>query len=155
MVVSELFFSKVLASIQLITYLLSMSLIANTYIDAINSKKGYLEQAICKSRNGELGNGMRGMMGTQGIRVGERGIRVVTWRSKVGTREIGVGMRGMGVGMLGMRGMRGIRVGMRGIRVGMRGIKVGMRVYKILDRYFTRILLDKISFIIFVTLRKS
>ena len=122
-----------------------MSLIANTYIDAINSKKGYLEQAICKSRNGELGNGMRGMMGTQGIRVGERGIRVVTWRSKVGTREISVGMRGM----------RGIRVGMRGLRVGMRGIKVGMRVYKILDRYFTRILLDKISLIIFVTLRKS
>ena len=133
-----------------------MSLIANTYIDAINSKKGYLEQAICKSRNGELGNGMRGMMGTQGIRMGERGIRVVTWRSKVGPRGIRAGMWGIRVGMRGIRvEMQGIRVGMRGIRVGMRGIRVGMRVYKILDRYFTRILLDKISLIIFVTLRKS
>ena len=41
--------------------------------------------AICKSRNGELGNGMRGMVGMQGITVG----------------------------VMGMRGMRGIRVGMR------------------------------------------
>ena len=57
--------------------------------------------AICKSRNGESGNGMRGMMGTSGIRVG--------------TREIRVGARGMGVEMLGMRG---IKVGMRIIRVG-------------------------------------
>ena len=51
--------------------------------------------AICKSGNGESGNGMRGMIGMQGIRVG---------------------MQGLGVGM------RGIRVGMQGIRVGMRGI---------------------------------
>ena len=51
--------------------------------------------AICKSGNGESGNGMRGMIGMQGIRVG---------------------MQGIGVGM------RGIRVGMQGIRVGMRGI---------------------------------
>ena len=51
--------------------------------------------SICKSGNGESGNGMRGMIGMQGIRVG---------------------MQGLGVGM------RGIRVGMQGIRVGMRGI---------------------------------
>ena len=43
-----------------------------------------------KNRNAESGNGMRGMMGTRGIRVGTGG---------------------MGMGMLG------IRVGMRGIRV--------------------------------------
>ena len=29
----------------------------------------------CKSRNGRSGDGMRGMMGTWGIRVGMRGIR--------------------------------------------------------------------------------
>ena len=46
--------------------------------------------AFCKSRNGELGNGMRGMMGT--------------WRINAGMRRIRVGMRGMGVGMLGMQG---------------------------------------------------
>ena len=32
--------------------------------------------AICKRRNGELGNGMRGMMRMQVIRVGMQGIRV-------------------------------------------------------------------------------
>ena len=58
--------------------------------------------AICKSGNGESGNGMRGMIGMQGIRVGMQGIRV--------------GLQGIGVGMWG------IRVGMQGIRVGMRGI---------------------------------
>ena len=57
--------------------------------------------AICKSRNGESGNGMGGMMGTRGIRVG--------------TRRIMVEIRGMGVGMLGMRGMRRITVGIRGM----------------------------------------
>ena len=50
--------------------------------------------AICKSRNRESGNGMRGMMGMWGIRVG----------------------------MMRMWGMRGITVGMRGITVEMRGI---------------------------------
>ena len=48
----------------------------------------YMVLAICKNRNGESGNGMRGMMGTQGIRMG-------TWESRVE-------MRGMGVGMLEM-----------------------------------------------------
>ena len=62
--------------------------------------------AVCKSRNGESGNGMKGMMGMRVIRVGMRGI--------------GVGMRGIGLGM------RGIRVGMMGIMVGMMGIRVGM-----------------------------
>ena len=56
----------------------------------------------CESRNGELGKGMRGTMGTWGI-----------W---VGTGEIKVGMQGMGVGMLGIRleirEMGEIRVGM-------------------------------------------
>ena len=35
-----------------------------------------LQMVICKSRNGESGKGMRGMIGTPGIRVGRRGIRV-------------------------------------------------------------------------------
>ena len=46
--------------------------------------------AICKSQNGEPGNGMRAMMGMRGIRVGMPGIRV--------------GMMGIGVGMLGLGG---------------------------------------------------
>ena len=50
-----------------------------------------------KNRNAESGNGMRGMMGTRGLRVG--------------TYAIGVGTGGRG------RGRLGIRVGMRGIRV--------------------------------------
>ena len=40
--------------------------------------KQEVKLATCKSRNGELGNGMRGMMGTQEIKVGMRGIRVGT-----------------------------------------------------------------------------
>ena len=44
--------------------------------------------AICISWNGESGNEMRGMMGTQGIKVGMREIRVEM-------REIRVGMLGM------------------------------------------------------------
>ena len=93
--------------------------------------------AICKTRNGELGNGMMGMwrisVRMRGIRVEMLGIGV----GMMGMRGIRVEMLGIGVGMMGMRGirvgmmrMRGIRVGMmgmRGIRVGMRGIKVGMR----------------------------
>ena len=73
------------------------------HVRSMTTKHGRL--AICKSRNGESGNGM---MGIQGIRVG---------------------MQGIGVGM------RGIRVGMMGIRVGMRGInwdrKNNLKVYKI------------------------
>ena len=52
----------------------------------------HLKTAICKNRNGESGNRMRGM------------------------REMGVGMQGIRVGM------QGIWVGMRGIRVGMWGM---------------------------------
>ena len=66
----------------------------------------YSESAICKSRNRESGNGMRGMMGMREIRVR--------------TRRIRVGMRGIKVGM------QGIRVGMWGIRVVTWGIKVRM-----------------------------
>ena len=63
------------------------------------NRKAYTNWAICKSRNGESGNRMRG---------------------KMGMREIRVGM----IEMLGVRGrIRGIRVGM----IGMRGIRVGMR----------------------------
>ena len=76
--------------------------------------------AICKSQNGESGNGMRLMMGTQGIRMGTLGIRVRTWVIRVGTRGIKVGMReirvrmrGMGVGVQGIQEMWGIRVEMR------------------------------------------
>ena len=72
--------------------------------------KQEVKPAICKSQNGESGNGMRGMMGTRAIRVGKQ-------RIKVGMRWTRVGMRGMGVGMLGMREMRGIRVRIPGIRV--------------------------------------
>ena len=55
-----------------------------------------MQQAICKNRNEELGNGMRGMMGTRGIRVGTRG---------------------MGLGMLGMLGNAGNQAGNGGIRM--------------------------------------
>ena len=48
--------------------------------------------AICKSQNGELGNGMRGMMGTQGIKVGMREIRVSNAGNQVG-QGIRVGMQ--------------------------------------------------------------
>ena len=54
--------------------------------------------AICKSRNGESGNGMWGMMGMRGIRVGMmemRGIRVGMWRIRVEMRGTRVGMRYM------------------------------------------------------------
>ena len=61
-------------------------------------------KAICKSRNGESGNGMRGMMGMWGISVGM------------------MGMKGIKVGMMGMQG---IAVGMWGIRVEMRWIGGG------------------------------
>ena len=62
-------------------------LLLNIY--KITRKKYCQKLAICKSRNGEPGNGI---MGTRGITVGTRGIRVVTW-------GINKGMRGMGVGM--------------------------------------------------------
>ena len=66
-----------------------------------------------------MGNGMRGMMGTRGIRVGTRGINE--------------GMRGVGGGMLGMRGIGEIRVEMWGMGLGMWGIRVilceNLRVY--------------------------
>ena len=49
--------------------------------------------AICKRRNGGLGNGMRGMMRMQVIRVGMQGIRMGMWGIRVGMQEIRVGMR--------------------------------------------------------------
>ena len=52
-------------------------------------------RAICKSRNGESGNGIRGTMGRRGIRAETRGIRV-------GTRGIKVEIRGIGVAILGV-----------------------------------------------------
>ena len=51
--------------------------------------------AVCKSRNGESGNGMRGMMETWRIRVGTRGIRMRTQAIRVGTRGIKVAMGGI------------------------------------------------------------
>ena len=72
--------------------------------------------AICKSRNGESGNGMRGMMGTRGIRVG--------------TRRIKVEIRGMGVGMLVTRGMRRITMGIWGIGGGGGGWQCVESVWK-------------------------
>ena len=50
---------------------------------------------ICKIRNGESENGMRRMMGMQGIRVEMQGIMV-------GMQGIRMGMWGMGVGIWGM-----------------------------------------------------
>ena len=41
--------------------------------------------AICKSWNGEWGNGIRGRMRTRGIRVGTRGVRMWTRRIRVET----------------------------------------------------------------------
>ena len=78
--------------------------------------------AICKSRNGELGNRMKGMMGMRGIE-GENA-------------ENSGGNPGNQGGDDGMKlWMMGIRVGMRGIKVRMRGInwnrKNKMKVYKI------------------------
>ena len=52
--------------------------------------------AVCKSWNGESGNGMKGMMGTRGIRVGTWGIRVGSQGIRVGTWGIKVGKQGMG-----------------------------------------------------------
>ena len=49
------------------------------------------KRAICKSRNGESGNVMRGLMGTQRIREGTQG-------SRVGAQGIRVGILGMRVG---------------------------------------------------------
>ena len=66
-------------------------------------------RAICKSRNGESGNGIRGTMGrrgiraeTRGIRVGTRGIKVGMCGIRVGMPEIKVEIRGIGVGILGV-----------------------------------------------------
>ena len=39
--------------------------------------KNHIFRAICKSRNEKSGNGMRGMMGMRGVRVGMPGIRVI------------------------------------------------------------------------------
>ena len=67
----------------------------------VNKKMSTLKLAICKSRNGESENKMKGMRG------------------------MGIGIRGIWVGMRGIRlVMRGIGVRMRGIRVGMRGISL-------------------------------
>ena len=48
--------------------------------------------AICRSWNGESGNGMRRMMRTRGIRVGTQAIKVGMWGIRVGMREMVVGM---------------------------------------------------------------
>ena len=61
--------------------------------------------AICKSQNEESWNGISGIMGTPGIRVGTRRIRVRTREIRVGTQEIKVGMWGIVVRMLGMWGI--------------------------------------------------
>ena len=58
---------------------------------------------ICKSQNGESGNGMKGMMGMSGIRAG-----------MMGMRGIRVGMQGIRVGMMGMRGNQERNAGNRG-----------------------------------------
>ena len=56
--------------------------------------------AVFKRQNGESGNGMRGMMGTRGIKVGMRGISV-SERGMRGMRAVRVRMRVMGGGNAG------------------------------------------------------
>ena len=67
-----------------------------------STANSFLMQPICKSRNGELGNGAREM---RGMEVGMQGIGVKMQRIWVGMRGTGVGMRGIGVGMRRMWGM--------------------------------------------------
>ena len=76
-------------------------------IQLVFAIKDNFSGAICKSQDGESGNGMRGMMGMSEILMEMWGIKVVTQGIKVG--------------------MRGIRLGTWGIRVGTWGIKVGMQ----------------------------
>ena len=81
------------------------------------------ERAICKSRNGESGNGMKEMMEMRRIRV-----RMI---GNVGDQVRMMGMQGIRVGMQCIRlRMWGIRMEIMGTRVEMRGmqeIRVGMR----------------------------
>ena len=61
--------------------------------------------AICKSRNGESGNEMRGMTEMWGITVRMRGIRIgmiEMWRIRVGIKGIRVGMIKMWGNKLGI-----------------------------------------------------
>ena len=89
-------------------------------------KKYNIIGAICKSRNEESGNGMKGIMGMRAIRVGMRGISVVMRGTMVRMPGFCVGMRGISAKMQGIGvGKRGMRVGMHGIRVRMRGIGGG------------------------------
>ena len=62
----------------------------NYFVDILKSLN---LKNICKSRNGESGNGMKGMMGMQKIRVGMQRIR----RGEM--QGIMVGMQGIEVGM--------------------------------------------------------
>ena len=79
-----------------------------------------LVTAICKSRNGEVGNRMSGMMGMRRIRVGMMGMRGISVRMA----EIRVAIRGIGMGM------QGVTVGMWKIGVGTwRGIKTKGNAY--------------------------
>ena len=79
--------------------------------------------AICGSRNEELGNGMMGMMGMQGIRVGMRdGGRNVENTGNVWNR---VGMWRIGGGNAGNRGGNAENTGNVWNRVGMWGIGAG------------------------------
>ena len=80
----------------------------------------------------------------------------------VGMWGIRVEMQGISVRMLVVRvEIQGMRVGRQGMGVEMWGIRLGMQIYKYLifywanTNYFTRILLDKISFAVFLKLRKS
>ena len=79
---------------------------------------------VYKSWYGEPGNGMRGIMEMQVIRVGVRGIRVGKQGIRMAMWAIMVGMQGMGVGICRMRAMRGIRVGMQGRWVGKTKVRV-------------------------------
>ena len=88
------------------------------YHSTSHSHLPYL-MAICKSRNGESGNGMRGWWHGEN-QVGNAGNQ----GGSDGNQGGNVGMRGIRVGMMGMRGFRVRMRGMQGIRVGMRGTRV-------------------------------
>ena len=85
----------------------------NYFVDILKSLN---LKNICKSRNGESGNGMRGMMGMRKIRVGMHRIRR---GGDAGNHGGNAGNRGGNV--LNARKV-GNGVGMRRIRMGMRGI---------------------------------
>ena len=89
-------------------------------ITLAKQKKRFYEEAICKSRNGESGNGMRRMMGMWGIWLGMR--RMWGWCRNALNRSENAGNQGKNVGNRGGNARNLVRI--RGIGVGMRRIEL-------------------------------